>query len=196
MVCNIWPYWFTSATFGDAAGCRGDQFLFPPSVAVSMGSWVTGAQGWRHDFWYTTETRYGLPFNGAFEIQVLADDDLFVFINGVLVIDLGGPHDPLAGRVQVSSSGMASITEGGVLDPTTGVIQACPAINPWTGMQTNGTCPGDTCDCRNRTVDLGLTAGRIYELAIFHAERHPTGTGLEISVTGVSRKRSTCTPTF
>ena len=47
------------------------------------------------------EARYLFVFNGAFSLQFYGDDDMFIFINGVLVIDLGGVHQRLPGRVDV-----------------------------------------------------------------------------------------------
>lgn len=194
LLCNLWPYWYSSASFGDGFGCKADQYLFPPSVSVIGGEWVSAVQGWRHNFWYTAEIRYVFPFNGAFQLQLFADDDSFVFINGALAIDLGGTHEPLAGLVQVAADGSATTTEGGVIAPATGVIIPCPGTDPYTGLITNATCTGGSCDCRTRHPSLGLSVGRTYELAIFHAERHPTTASFAMTVTGLSRAQSACIP--
>jgi fibro-slime domain-containing protein len=37
-------------------------------------------------------------FNGAFSLQFFGDEDTFVFINGLLVIDLGGVHQRIGSR--------------------------------------------------------------------------------------------------
>ena len=41
LLCNLWPYWFSSTTFGAGAGCKGDQYIFAPSFApgVDPGTW-------------------------------------------------------------------------------------------------------------------------------------------------------------
>ena len=67
-----------------ADSCRGDQYLFPPSVAPAMSRGHVGhrMQGWYHNFWFTTEARYLFNFTGAFSVQFFGDDDLFIFING------------------------------------------------------------------------------------------------------------------
>lgn len=195
LLCNLWPYWYSSTQFGNGAGCKGDQYLFPPSadpVMYPMGMWGVQMQGWRHNFWYTTEARYLFVFTGAFELQFYGDDDLFIYINGQLVLDLGGVHQRLPGRVQVAATGMASIIEGGSVDPNN-VIVPCPGIDPYTMQTTNMTCPNGTCDCRTRTVNLGLQMGRTYEIAVFHADRHPTESNYQLTLSGFATNRTSCT---
>ena len=212
LLCNLWPYWYagspapiTGQPFGTLNGCVGDQYLFPPSVDPILfpnGTWMPmiyggrpQMQGWYHDFWYTTEARYLFVFNGPFELQFYGDDDLFIFINGQLVLDLGGVHQRLPGRVQIDATGTATILEGGAVDPLTGIIDACPAMDPLTKQITNATCLGGTCDCRNRTIPaatMKLTAGRTYEIAVFHADRHPTESNYQLTLSGFATKRTNC----
>src|SRR5262249_17236239 len=143
-------------------------------------------------------------YDGDFSLLVAATDDTFVFINGVLVADLGGIHSSLPAAVSVTGTpGMATITEGGSLDPS-GLILRCPSGDPYTGMTMNNgavtagnghaNCTIPDCDCRARTVNLGLQIGRTYELAIFHANRHPTGSDLQLKLSGFQHNRSQCQP--
>jgi len=105
LLCNLWPYWDTGSTsFGAANGCKGDQYLFPPSITTAAGAWMTGMQGWYHDSWYSTEVRYLFNYNDAFSLQFYGDDDMFIYINGILVVDLGGVHQRLPGRVDVNAT--------------------------------------------------------------------------------------------
>jgi fibro-slime domain-containing protein len=186
MLCNMWPYWFTgTGTVFDTANCRGDQYMFPPSITTAM--WVSPIQGWYHNFYYTTEVRYLFNYTGAFELAFYGDDDLFIFINGVLVLDLGGVHQRLPGRVQVNDAGVASTIEGGSLNGT--VITACPGTDPMTMVAT--TSPAD---CRARTVPLNMTPGRTYEIAVFHADRHPSESNFQLTLSGFTTNRSECGP--
>ena len=53
---------------------------------------------------------------------------MFIFINGILVVDLGGVHQRLPGKVIVTgATGTATIIEGGSLDATGTNILPCPA---------------------------------------------------------------------
>jgi cysteine-rich repeat protein len=194
MLCNLWPYWH--APFA-TAGCRGDQYLFPPSITMPLGGmWGSNLQGWFHNFWYTTEARYLFTYDGnPIQLSFYGDDDLFIFINGVLVLDLGGVHQRLPGQVTVSGSpGNAMVIEGGSVNPTTNLITPCPGVDPITMQTTNATCAGGTCDCRTRPVTLGLMAGRTYEIAVFHADRHPTESNYQLTLSGFATKRTNCMP--
>lgn len=208
-LCNLFPYWFSSAQFGAGNGCRADQHLYPPSIPAAVqtamscagktppgcvdGAWVTNVQGQFHDFWFTYEshTVVTVPSNG-FELQVYATDDLFVFLNGSLVIDLGGTHAPIPGRVTVTGTGTAISTEGGFIDANH-AITSCPSGDPADPMNSKN-CPkpvsGD--DCRSRTVPLSVKQWQTYELAVFGAQRHPTQSTLEIVVSGTQKLASVC----
>jgi fibro-slime domain-containing protein len=194
-LCNLWPYYYSNAAFGGTP-CRGDQYMFPPSVDMVMypdGMWVTAMQGWRHNFWYTTEARYLFTHTGAFELQFYGDDDLFIYINGILVLDLGGVHQRLPGRVQVGADGTAIIVEGGNVTAA-GDILPCPSPDPVTMLVANATCTGGNCDCRNRMVPLNLAMGSTYEIAVFHADRHPTESNFQLTLSGFSTNRTECQP--
>jgi hypothetical protein len=49
-------------------------------------------------------------------------------------------------------------------------------------------------DFRVHTIPLGLSTGRVYELAIFGANRHPPASDLQITLSGSIAKRSDCQP--
>jgi hypothetical protein len=187
LLCNLWPYWFPQAF----PGCKGDQYLFPPSVDVTTGVWQAST-GSYHDSWFSTEIHYLFVYDSTagFSLQFYGDDDLFLFINGVLVLDLGSVHQRLPGLVTVAGSpGKASIIEGGALDPVTGAINACPGVDPYTGTKTVS-----PADCRTRSLDLGLVDGSTYEIAVFHADRHPTESNYQLTVSGFMTTQSACTP--
>ena len=216
MLCNLWPYWYSTTAFGAGNSCRGDQYLFPPSLIPPdttgtcpggmncNGKWYVGQQGWFHDSWFTDEARYLFTHTGPFSLQFYGDDDMFIFINGKLVIDLGGVHQRLPGRVEVNAAGMATITEGGSLDITGTMILPCTGADPYTGVAFNLTtgndgnghmnCTNTTCDCRTRTVDLGLETGRTYEIAVFGADRHPTESNYQLTLSGFQTQKSVCMP--
>jgi fibro-slime domain-containing protein len=161
-------------------------------------------QGWFHDFWFTHEARYLFTAGASFSLQFGSTSDLFVYINGILVVDLGGIHQRLPARVDVSASGMATITEGGSLNAAGTMILPCPSAHPYTGQTFNAmtntdgqgrmNCTIAGCDCRTRVIDLGIQSGRTYEIAVFGANRHPIYSDYEISLSGFSTNRSSCVP--
>jgi fibro-slime domain-containing protein len=225
LLCNFWPYWYNGVTgtpgFGAANGCKGDQYLFPPSVDFGMypnGNWVKGIQGWFHDAYFSIEVRDLFTFNGAFDLQFFGDDDTFVFINGILVIDLGGVHQRLPGKVHVDDNGMATTQEGGsVYLPCTnpagqtncpvipagyavGDLVPCTganAIEPVTKSMFNANCPAGqpNCDCRVRSnLNLGLTKGSTYEIAVFSRDGHPSESNFQLTLSGFTTTISNCNP--
>ncbi len=60
-----------------------------------------GNQGYPHNYHFTFELRTQFLYETGNVFSFTGDDDLFVFINGRLVIDLGGVHPPLDGEVDL-----------------------------------------------------------------------------------------------
>lgn len=61
-----------------------------------------------HNFHFTTEIHTSFVYEPGQVFTFVGDDDLWVFIDGLLVIDLGGLHGQLMGSVDLDTLGLAA----------------------------------------------------------------------------------------
>jgi len=100
----------------------GINITFEKAIALSpdaarAGFWVFDSdafyplandEGWGNQYLdhnqdFTTEIHITFPYKGGEKFTFRGDDDLFLFVNGHLAIDLGGVHDALPGTVDLDA---------------------------------------------------------------------------------------------
>jgi fibro-slime domain-containing protein len=80
-----------------------DNLLFFPIDGKGPNEGVDAA-GKPHNFHFTTEIHTQFQYRGGEVFTFLGDDDVWVFINGRLAIDLGGLHRALRSSVDLDAS--------------------------------------------------------------------------------------------
>lgn len=122
--------------------------------------------GWaNHNFSFTTELRYWFQYQGRENLKFTGDDDVWVFINGTMAIEMPGTHNRAVGTA--------------ILDASNGTAQVGYGETP----------------SSYATVDLKMTVGSVYEVVVLQAERWCCGSNYMLTLANFIGGKSQCAPT-
>ena len=197
--CTPWGTGNTNPCVADQALVPGNPLFFPldnvpgmitPTSAYApgetppmySGTWTfeTGTPPPQHNFSFTSEVRYWFSYSTSkqYTLDFTGDDDVWVFVNRKLAVDLGGIHTPVEGQIVLNATGGGTVTvtpSAGAACKTEGVLSTC------TGVQSK--------------VDLGMTNNGVYEIVVFQAERCWNGSTYKLTLSGFNDLPSACVPT-
>jgi fibro-slime domain-containing protein len=126
-----------------------------------------------HNFHFTTEVKYWFKYEATTmaTLDFTGDDDVWVFLNGHLMIDLGSWHIPLDGTLSIAG-GTITATSTTAAPPNVMV----PVVETVTGT----------------AASFGMTPGNVYMISVFHAERQREGSSFKLTLGGFNMTPSDC----
>ncbi|CAM3940890.1 DUF4215 domain-containing protein [Corallococcus sp. ZKHCc1 1396] len=125
---------------------------------VARGLENKGANG--HNFSFTSETRYWFEFKGTELLTFNGDDDVWVFINGRLALDLGGVHGALDGQVDLKDTQVTTklnLQKGKIYEVVVFQAERHQTASSYKLTLNNFETQRTNCEstCGNGTVDVG-----------------------------------------
>jgi fibro-slime domain-containing protein len=137
---------------------------FPGRTCTVYDGLGFGTSWANHNFSFTSEVRTWFQYQGSESLKFTGDDDVWVFINGMMVVEMPGVHNRLAATV--------------ILDAAKGTAQVGYGEPP----------------SSYTTIDLKLSIGNVYEVAVFQAERWCCESNYMLTLANFLAGKSQCVP--
>lgn len=182
---------------------KGGIYTYSSNAFYPINDKMFGNQGLSRNYHFTFELNTKFTYKPGQTFNFTGDDDVWVYINGVRVIDLGGVHGAVNGEV-VLFDGKAFVlkdhiptsTPGGIVKEMTSTMRSQMATK-WKNAGLSG--KGSSSDwSKYNYIDLQLGEDAPCTLAFFFAERHTTESNFRIdtSIELVEIKPTMVAPTY
>lgn len=165
----------------------GRDGIFPlDDVAFSKDDEATTKNG--HNFHFTSRLRIPVKItaDGTEEFYFSGDDDVWVFLNNQLVLDIGGLHEKLEGRFTINPDGTLTTFVQHVNDNSGRAALGEPSnsyndyVNPLNEYIMR------TYKDTTKTIDVGLHEGDVVNLDFFYAERSTSESNTNVTITNMN----------
>jgi fibro-slime domain-containing protein len=84
----------------------GGLFVYDNSAFFPVDGLGFGNQGNDHNFHFSTEVHTSFTYKGGEVFTFRGDDDLWMFVNGQLALDIGGLHSAVEDSIQMDTLGL------------------------------------------------------------------------------------------
>ena len=95
-------------TLDNGAAAPGGVYSFSDSSFFPVDGLLGGDEGRSHNYHFTYQLATTFTYTGGETFSFIGDDDLWVYIDDTLVVDLGGVHGAAAGSVALDSLGLTA----------------------------------------------------------------------------------------
>ena len=155
-------------TLDNGKDTSGGVYTYQSDSFWPINDKMFGNQGLDKNFHFTFELHTEFTYEAGQQFTFVGDDDVWVYVNGTRVIDLGGVHPAVTGRVMLFD-GKAFVEEedfplGGVVEEVDGSM-ANKLANNWQNLGLDGECPIQEGD---RYINLYLNEGASDTRAVFN----------------------------
>jgi cysteine-rich repeat protein len=178
-------------TLNQVGGAASDVYEYDSANFFPLTGLGFGNDGNAQNFHFTTELRYFFQYKGGEKLIFRGDDDVWVFINGRLAVDVGGVHCAQIGQIILGDEDSScSLNKVDYTDNAPGGNFSLAACGTTGDPPACALSAGETTD--NIDGRFNLQKGQVYEIVLFHAERHTSQSNFRLTLQGFLAPRSSC----